>query len=129
MMSISPSFQPPLKHRHRQASAINVYPGQAISINSRFCPLLPFLFLSFLSKFLRVFSYSTLSLKVPFKTAQGSPLFCISYIYPSHFYHLFLTSPLMLLIPDLWVISRFFPSNSIYFEGFFFGCASQTHPY
>lgn len=55
IMSVSPPVQLPVKPRHRLASVIQTCPGQAISINFWFCPLLPSSFRLFISRCLLVF--------------------------------------------------------------------------
>lgn len=52
---LPPYFQLPVIHRHSQDSDSQVCPGRAISIHSRFNPLLTSLFILFVSKFLWMF--------------------------------------------------------------------------
>lgn len=80
-----PRSQSHVKYRHRKASAIQICPGQTISITSRFYPLLPLLFTLLFSKVLWVPHVPDWPERFHFKTTEGRLFFFILNTYTNHF--------------------------------------------
>lgn len=114
-------------HIHRQTSAIQICPGRAISVNSRFYRFLPIFFLLFFSTFLWVFKLPS-GLKVSILTKHNDVFFLYSEDMPQTFPS---TLPKFIIdvvdscpLCDLCMLSHV----SIVFLGFFLTNPLLQHP-